>query len=95
MKFKTAVGALVCSILLVGSAFGAGDRYVYGISIGTPLEEVAQIGVKGQIWYMFLTSAMLIVFFGLACWMDLISNSIKKWLGDRIRAGETDHASEA
>ena len=79
MKFKIAVSALAFCFLLVGPCFGAGKRYVYGELIGTPLN-VAQIGIKSQIWYMLVTSVMLVGIFCLAYWMDLISNSIKKRL---------------
>jgi hypothetical protein len=81
MKFKIAVSALAFCILLAGPVFGAGERYVYGESIGRPLENVAQIGMKSQIWYMFVTSLMLFGFFCLAHWLDAISDRIK----DRLR----------
>jgi hypothetical protein len=79
MKFKIAVSALAYCFLLVGPCFGAGERYVYGESVGTPLN-VAQIGMKSQIWYMFVTSALLFGVLFLAYWLDLISDSIKNRL---------------
>lgn len=80
MKSKIAVGALVYCFLLVAPGFGAGQRHDFGVAIGTPLEKVAQIGMKSQIENMFVTSVMLIGFLCLAYWLDPLSHRIKKWL---------------